>query len=255
MTAPQARPRELVAWVIEHNEPLPTGLPLYWRSAKLSVFGARLEHHFDPKNEMAVRFARKEDADRIISWLEVPGHAVEHLWIGEPFTPADAAPTKREPCGDCGLPILEGQETSTVCPGEGPSYRVHRRCGKVATAHGREMVRCANCRALKPKGGTCRQCGVSEPVGRVTPGDAAGTPKEHHETRSPDGDGPLCARNAEHDNAADDLNDRPVCRSVATSSADGGSGQPTPEAGSEPAESHTISTGDAAGTPKEQEKS
>ena len=60
------------------------------------------------------------------------------------------------------------------------------------------------------------------------------------EHRSPDGDGPLRARNPEHDNAADDLM-AGLCAEVGPPPATGGRcGQATPEAGSEPADAHLL---------------
>ncbi len=59
------------------------------------------------------------------------------------------------------------------------------------------------------------------------------------ESRSPDGDGPLRARNLEQQNAADDEMSGRRARE-AISRAAGECGQATPGAGSEPADSHTI---------------
>lgn len=58
-------------------------------------------------------------------------------FVAEPPAVADLATP--EPCGDCGLPILDWHEFSVVCPSDGPSYKVHRRCGKLGTAHGRKV--------------------------------------------------------------------------------------------------------------------
>lgn len=65
-------------------------------------------------------------------------------------------------CDGCGLDVAEGTGTRVANRGW-----MHSRCAKIGKAHGRvvEMVPCQNCRAPKPKGGTCFQCGVSERVG------------------------------------------------------------------------------------------
>lgn len=73
-----------------------------------------------------------------------------------------------------------------------------------------------------------------------------------YESRSPDGDGPLRARNPEHYNAADDqMNGRSAEETPlteATSRAVGGCGLATPGAGSEPADSHHQFDGSSKGS-------
>lgn len=65
-------------------------------------------------------------------------------------------------CTYCEKPIKDGAPVA-----HGPDGDMHARCAKLSKAHGREVatVRCDNCGAQKPKGGTCFQCGTSERIG------------------------------------------------------------------------------------------
>lgn len=68
-------------------------------------------------------------------------------------------------CPDCGEPILEGQQFAISCAIERDAVKVHARCAKRSTAHGRLVERCPNCHQWRDKGETCFQCGVGPRIG------------------------------------------------------------------------------------------
>ena len=72
---------EEIGWLVE----LGSSPPRWWEGRPTSILGMRSGNEFTFVAADALRFARREDAERAIGWLVEKGtrdgcKAVEHLW-------------------------------------------------------------------------------------------------------------------------------------------------------------------------------
>ncbi len=72
-------------WLIE----LGSNPPRWWEGRPSALLGVRQADPFTPDAGQAIRFARREDAERAIGWLVQEGvregcKATEHMWSMKP---------------------------------------------------------------------------------------------------------------------------------------------------------------------------